>query len=157
MENTVIGFTGGIAKHTGKKQATYAGICQVVQLKQPCETTVESHAQRTYLLHSAIFSLIAMLQKITLKNAGFHPLSTQPSDLIIPVIKILPWMPFVPIPDPDPRKAYGPEEVPPIVPRNYTLVITPCPVKLPRLYLLTFAFHSSWKFAYIQPVSKKEQ
>ena len=54
----------------------------------------------------------------------------------------------------NPRKAYGPDGVPPIV-RNCASVLAPCLVKLFQLCLSTSTFPSCWKFAYIQPVPKK--
>ena len=55
----------------------------------------------------------------------------------------------------NPRKAYGPDGVPPIVLRNCASVLAPCLVKLFQLCLSTSTFPSCWKFAYIQPVPKK--
>ncbi len=55
----------------------------------------------------------------------------------------------------NPRKAYGPDGVPPIVLKNCASVLTPCLVKLFRLCLSTSTFHSCWKYAYVQPVPKK--
>ena len=55
----------------------------------------------------------------------------------------------------NPRKAYGPDGVPPIVLRNCASVLAPCLVKLFQLGLSTSTFPSCWKFAYIQPVPKK--
>ena len=55
----------------------------------------------------------------------------------------------------NPRKAYGPDGLPPIVLRNCASVLAPCLVKLFQLCLSTSTFPSCWKFAYIQPVPKK--
>ena len=55
----------------------------------------------------------------------------------------------------NPRKAYGPDGVPPIVLQNCASVLAPCLVKLFQLCLSIFTFPSCWKFAYIQPVPEK--
>ncbi len=55
----------------------------------------------------------------------------------------------------NPRKAYGPDGVPPIVLKNCASVLTPCLVKLFRLCLSISTFPSCWKYAYVQPVPKK--
>ena len=55
----------------------------------------------------------------------------------------------------NPRKAYGPDGVPPIVLRNCASMLAPCLVKLFQLCLSTSILPSCWKFAYIQPVPKK--
>ncbi len=53
------------------------------------------------------------------------------------------------------QKAYGPDGVPPIVPKNCAPVLTPCLVKHFRLCLSTSTFPSCRKYAYIQHVPKK--
>ncbi len=55
----------------------------------------------------------------------------------------------------NPQKAYGPDGVPPIVPKNCASVLTPCLIELFRLCLSTSTFPSCWKYAYVQPVPKK--
>ncbi len=55
-----------------------------------------------------------------------------------------------------PRKAYGPNGVPPIVlKKNCTSALTPCLVKVFRLCLSTSTFFSCWKHGYVQLASKK--
>ncbi len=55
----------------------------------------------------------------------------------------------------NPRKADGPDGVPPVVLKKCASVLTPSLVKLFLLYLITFTFPSCWKYAYVQPVPKK--
>ncbi len=74
----------------------------------------------------------------------------------MPVIKILKNDVFYAFSGLNPRKAYGPDWVPPIVLKNCASVLTPCLVKLFRLCLSTSTFPSCWKYAYIQPVPKKD-
>ncbi len=71
------------------------------------------------------------------------------------VIKILKNDAFYALSGLNPRKAYGPDGIPPIVLKNCASVLTPCLVKLFRLYLSTSTFPSCWKHAYIQNVPKK--
>ncbi len=73
----------------------------------------------------------------------------------MPVIKILRSEVFPALSGLNPRKAYGPDGVPPIVLKNYASVLSPCLVKLFRLSLSTSTFPSCWKYAYEQPVPKK--
>ena len=91
----------------------------------------------------------------TLADEGLVPPSPPPSDYIMPVIKILRNDVFFALSGLDPRKAYGPDGVPPIVLKNCASVLAPCLVKLFRLCLSTSTFPSCWKFAHIQPVPKK--
>ncbi len=81
--------------------------------------------------------------------------SLSPSDLFMPIIKILKNDVYHVLYGLNPRKAYGHDKVPPINLKNYASVLTPCLVKLFRLCLPTSTFPSSWKYAYIQPVPKK--
>ncbi len=53
------------------------------------------------------------------------------------------------------QKTYGPDGVAPIVLKNCAPVLTPCLVKLFRLWPSTSTFPSCWKYADIQPVPKK--
>ncbi|MPC99735.1 hypothetical protein E2C01_095166 [Portunus trituberculatus] len=48
-----------------------------------------------------------------------------------------------------PWKAYGPDEVPPIVLKNCASVLPPCLAKLFQECQLTSTFPFCWKFAYI--------
>ncbi len=73
----------------------------------------------------------------------------------MPVNKILKSEVFYALSGLNPRKAYGPDGVPPIVLKNCASVLTPCLVKLFRLCLSTSTFPSCWKYAYVQPVPKK--
>ncbi len=73
----------------------------------------------------------------------------------MPVIKILKNDVSYALSGLNPQKAYGPDGAPPIVLKNCASVLTPCLVKLFRLYLSTSTFSSCWKYAYIQPVPKK--
>ncbi len=84
----------------------------------------------------------------------FPPTHT-PSDFFMPVIKILKSEVFHALSGLNPRKAYGPDGVPPIVLKNCASVLTPCLVNLIRLCLSTSNFPSCWKYAYVQPVPKK--
>ena len=91
----------------------------------------------------------------TLDDSGLVPPSPPPSDYFMLPIKILRNDVFHALAGLNPRKAYGPDEVPPIVLRNCASVLAPCLVKLFQLCLSTSTFPSCWKFAYIQPVPKK--
>ncbi len=73
----------------------------------------------------------------------------------MPVIKILKNDIFYALSGLNPRKAYGPDGVPPIVLKNCASVLTPCLVQLLRLWLSTSTVPSCWKYAHIQPVPKK--
>ncbi len=73
----------------------------------------------------------------------------------MPVIKILKSEVFYALSGLNPRKAYGPDGVPPIVLKNCASVLTPCLVKLFRLCLSTSTFLSCWKYACVEPVPKK--
>ncbi len=73
----------------------------------------------------------------------------------MPVIKILKSELFHAPSGLNPRKAYGPDGIPPIVLKNCASVLAPCLVKLFRLCLSTSSFFSCWKHAYVQPVPKK--
>ncbi len=73
----------------------------------------------------------------------------------MPVIKILKNDVLYALSGLNPRKAYGADGVPPIVLKNCASVLTPCLVKLFRLFLSTSTFPSCWKYSYIQPVPKK--
>ncbi len=70
------------------------------------------------------------------------------------VIKILKIEVFHALSGLNPRKAYGPDGVPPIVLKNCASVLTPCLVKLFHLCLSTSTFPSCWKYALLQPVPK---
>ncbi len=74
---------------------------------------------------------------------------------IYPVIKILKTEVFHALSGLNPRKAYGPKGVPPIILKNCGSVLTPCLVKLFRLCLSTSTFPSCWKYTYVQLVPKK--
>merc|ERR1712035_158174 len=74
---------------------------------------------------------------------------------IMPFIKILRNDAFYALSGLDPRKAVGPDGVPPIVLKNCASVLAPCLAKLFSLCLSTSTFPSCWKFAHIQPVPKK--
>ncbi len=74
----------------------------------------------------------------------------------MPVIKIIKNDVFYALSGLNPRKAYGTDGVPPIVLKNCASVLTPCLVKLFRLCLSTSTFPSSWKYAYMQHVPKKD-
>ena len=91
----------------------------------------------------------------TLDDSGHIPPSYRTSDSILPTIKILNNDVFHALSGLDPRKAYGPDGIPPIILKNCASVLTPCLVKLYRLCLSTSTFPSCWKFAHIQPVPKK--
>ncbi len=73
----------------------------------------------------------------------------------MPVITILKSEVFHALSGLNPRKAYGPDGVPPVILKNCAFVLTPCLVKLFRLCLSTSTFPSCWKYAYVQPVPKK--
>ena len=91
----------------------------------------------------------------TLDDSGHVPPSPPPSDYVLPSIKILRNDVFHALSGLDPRKAYGPDGIPPIVLKNCAHVLAPCLVKLFRLCLSTSTFPTCWKFAHIQPVPKK--
>ena len=91
----------------------------------------------------------------TLDDSGHFPPTYTPSDNFMPIIKILKSEVFFALSGLNPRKAYGPDGVPPIVLKNCASVLTPCLVKLFRLCLSTSTFPSCWKYAYVQPVPKK--
>ncbi len=91
----------------------------------------------------------------TLNDSGHVPLTYSPSGSFMPVIKILKNDVFYALSGLIPRKAYGPDSVPPIVLKNCASVLTPSLDKLFRLCLSTSTFPSCWKYAYIQPVPKK--
>ena len=91
----------------------------------------------------------------TLDDSGLVPPSPPPSDYFMLPIKIFRNDVFHALSGLNPRKAYGPDGVPPIVLRNCASVLAPCLVKLFQLCLSTSTFPSCWKFAYIQPVPKK--
>ena len=91
----------------------------------------------------------------SLDDSGLVPPSPPPFDYTMPLIKILRNDVFHALSGLDPRKACGPDGVPPIVLRNCASVLAPCLVKLFRLCLSTSTFPSCWKFARIQPVPKK--
>ncbi len=73
----------------------------------------------------------------------------------MPVIKILKSEVFYALSGLNPRKAYGPDGVPPVVLKNCASLLTPCLVKLCRLCLSTSTFPSCWQYASVQPVPKK--
>ena len=87
----------------------------------------------------------------TLADSGLVPPSSPLSDYFMLPIKILRNDVFHALASLNPRKAYGPDGVPPIVPRNCASVLAPCLVKLFQLCLSTSTFPSCWRFAYIQP------
>ena len=91
----------------------------------------------------------------TLDDSGHIPPTHPSSDYTMPVIKILNNDVFYALSGLNPRKAYGPDGIPPIVLKNCASVLTPCLVKLFRLCLSTSIFPSCWKYAYVQPVPKK--
>ena len=91
----------------------------------------------------------------TLDDSGLAPPSPPPSDCFMPIVKVLRHDVFNALSGLDPRKACGPDGVPPIVLKNCASVLAPCLVKLFRLCLSTSTFPSCWKFAHIQPVPKK--
>ena len=100
-------------------------------------------------LNSSLKPLIKTLPWMIL--GLFLPLPL-PSDYFILPIKILHNDVFHALAGLNPRKAYGPDGVPPIV-RNCASVLAPCLVKLFQLCLSTSTFPSCWKFAYIQFLS----
>ncbi len=69
--------------------------------------------------------------------------------LLLKLLRVKFSLPF------NPRKAYSPDGVPPIVLKSCASVLTPCLVKLFRLCLSTSTFPSCWKYTYVQPVPKK--
>ncbi len=73
----------------------------------------------------------------------------------MPVIKIFHNDLFYALSGLNSKKAYGPDEVPPIVLKNCGFMLTHCLVKLFRLCLSTSIFPSCWKYAFIQPEPKK--
>ncbi len=73
----------------------------------------------------------------------------------MPVIKIFKSEVFYALSGLNPREAYGPDKVPPVVHKYCASVLTPYLVKLFRLCLSTSSFPSCWKYAYVQPVPKK--
>ncbi len=73
----------------------------------------------------------------------------------MPNIKILNNDVFYALSGLNPRKAYGPDAIPPIVLKNCASVLSPSLVKLFRLCLSTSIFPSCWKYAYVLPVPKK--
>ena len=91
----------------------------------------------------------------TLDDNGLVPPTPPPSDYIMPFIKILRNDVFHALSGLDPRKAVGPDGVPPIVLKNCASVLAPCLAKLFSLCLSTSTFPSCWKYAHIQPVPKK--
>ncbi len=92
----------------------------------------------------------------TLDDSGHIPPTYSPSDSFMPVIKILSNELFYALSGLNPQKAYGPDGVHPIVLKNCAPVLTPCLVKLFRFCLSTSTFPSCWKYAYVQPVPKKD-
>ena len=56
----------------------------------------------------------------------------------------------------NPWKVYDLDGVPHIVLKNCTTMLVPCLVKLFCVCLTTFIYSSCWKYAYIQPVPKKD-
>ena len=91
----------------------------------------------------------------TLDDSGLVPPSPPPSDYFMLPIKILRNDVFHALAGLNPRKAYGPDGVPPIVLQHCASVLALCLVKLFQLCPSTSTFPSCWKFAYIQPVHKK--
>ena len=91
----------------------------------------------------------------SMDDSGVVPPSPPPSDSFMPVLKIFNYEVLSALSGLDPRKAYGPDGIPPIVLKNCASVLTPCLAKLFRLCLSTSTFPSCWKLAYIQPVPKK--
>ncbi len=91
----------------------------------------------------------------TLDDSGHVPSTHTPSDYFMPLIKIVKNKVFYALSGLNPRKAYVPDGVPPVVLKNCTSVLTPCLVKLFPLCLSTSASPSCWKYAYVQPVPKK--
>ncbi len=73
----------------------------------------------------------------------------------MPVIKILKSLVFYALSGLNPRKAYGPDGVPPVVLKICASVLTPCLIELFLLCLSPTTFPSCWKYAYVQPVPKK--
>ncbi len=55
----------------------------------------------------------------------------------------------------NPRKAHGPDGVPPIFLKNSASLLTPCLVKLFRLCLSTSTFPACFMYAYVEPIPKK--
>ncbi len=99
---------------------------------------------------------ILLLINSTLDDSG-HISPTYPSsDYTMPDIKIINNGVFYTLSGPNPQKAYGSDGIPPVVPKNCASVLTPCLVKLFRLCLSTSIFPSCWKYAYVQPVPKKD-
>ncbi len=86
---------------------------------------------------------------------GIFPPTHPSSDYTMPNIKILNNDVLMPLSDRNPRKAYGPDGIPPIVLNSCVSVLTPCLVKLFRLCHSTSILPSYWKYAYVQPVPKK--
>ncbi len=78
-----------------------------------------------------------------------------PFDYFMPVIEILRNDVFNTLTGLNPRKAYVPDRIPPILLKNCASVLTPCLVKLFCHCPSTSTFPSCWKFANKQPVSKK--
>ncbi len=101
------------------------------------------------------FSLRRYLQTPLWTIHGIFLLLIPPFDSTLPVIRVLnddvSYDPSALIP----QKAYGPDGVPPIVLENCASMLTPCLVKLFRLWLSTSIFPSWWKYVYIQLVPKK--
>ncbi|MPC26144.1 hypothetical protein E2C01_019277 [Portunus trituberculatus] len=91
----------------------------------------------------------------TLDDSRLVPPSPPPSDYFIPSIKVLHNDVFHVHAALKPRKAYGPDGVPPIVLKNCASVLAPCQAKLFQFCLLISTFPSCRKFTYIQPVPKK--
>ncbi len=73
----------------------------------------------------------------------------------MPDIKILTNYVFYALSGLNPRKAFGPDGISPIVLKNCASVLTPWLVKLFRLCLLTSIFNSCWKCVYVESVPKK--
>ena len=76
----------------------------------------------------------------TLDDSGLVPPSPSPSDYFMLPFKILRNDVFHALAGLNPRKAYGPDGVPPIVLRNCASMLAPCLVKLFQLYLLLLPF-----------------
>ncbi len=92
----------------------------------------------------------------TLDYSGHIPPTFPPSDYTLPIIKILKNDVFYALSGLNNQKTFGPDGVPPIILINCASVLTPCLAKHFQLCLSTSTFPSSWKYAYVQPVPKKD-
>ncbi len=101
-------------------------------------------------------SLTLFLQTSLWTIQGIFLLLIPPSDSILPAIRIFNNYAFYALSVLNPQKAYEADGVPPIALKNCASVLTPYLVKLFRLFLSTSTFPSGWKYAYIQPVPKKD-